>query len=364
MADIRTPSTTVSASTARLNSLQLSAPPRPPMINFPLPQELRDEIYGYLLDADAVKTSSNTHESFNADVRRISDPEIRSYHFQCQISRLNKTIKQDARRYLLSHNSFVRIDYDLPCLKYWSLVLDVPMVTAHGLSSFEHLSYVVDFSWCSDPPPKIARSSARPARSRPDASLLVLERDLPRFWTVLQLLCSGRQTKDSLEIRSLASEKLVMETCGSRTAMSVMKIVAVDDAMSRRTREQKRQFLSALSQVVGGGYHLTLHGFREKAAKSCSKKIAPSLVWPRAKYWERLQVVLSLKQEIENLLARGDYGGAGQRYGLLQGFPLHDRDRLSWQECYDARTAGEMAPLMRLTVLQHDIAMSAAIAWL
>lgn len=69
-----------------------------PRANFPLPRELRDHIYSYLLDAKHTRIKR----------ARIGD---RAYTFHTSILGVNREVHDEAEEYLYKHNVFVVISH-------------------------------------------------------------------------------------------------------------------------------------------------------------------------------------------------------------------------------------------------------------
>ncbi|KAI7089032.1 hypothetical protein KC356_g2721 [Hortaea werneckii] len=112
------------------DSLQPAVATPPRRINFPLPRELRDQIYGYLLHHEYTEHST-CPEHGTQDARLPC-----SYKFHTNILAVNRQIRKEATEVLRS-NDFVRVTTN------WSLDEDlkVPLVCdlAHRNHHFEHL---------------------------------------------------------------------------------------------------------------------------------------------------------------------------------------------------------------------------------
>jgi hypothetical protein len=87
--------------------------PRP---NFPLPRELRDQIYGYLLDSKYTRIK-RTYDA--AQYKTTRDSNLigpRAYHFHTNILAVNQEIHNESKELLYKRNIFVVISYQWPQL--------------------------------------------------------------------------------------------------------------------------------------------------------------------------------------------------------------------------------------------------------
>ena len=120
-------------------------------------------------------------------------------------------------------------------------------------------------------------------------------------------------------------------------------------------RERQASVLNDLETVIGAGYDLILEGFSSiKKAKEVKYKIAPSLIWEDALYWDRLDVALQRKQAADELALAGDFRGALDRFECIFDHLLSRCMGFSSPEL----TKG--APTLRWHYLHFDLYMSRA----
>lgn len=93
--------------TAALSDISVSGLPAK-IPNFPLPRELRDKIYGYLLDGDY-----NRLRRIITSGRTIDDHsrEGNAYHFWTNVLSVNHAIREEAEEVLFKRNIFVVVSY-------------------------------------------------------------------------------------------------------------------------------------------------------------------------------------------------------------------------------------------------------------
>lgn len=134
------------------HELTKDAPAPAPQANFPLPRELRDQIYGYLLDGKHTR------------VTRVNRND-KAYKFHTNIMAVNRQIHREAERYLYKNNIFVVFRSDiLPLPRF-----EVPVV-AFGRRNMKHLSLDVTFFQNYDP--------HSPPENHQITHLLLLAKDL------------------------------------------------------------------------------------------------------------------------------------------------------------------------------------------
>jgi hypothetical protein len=105
-----------------------AVPPVPARRTFPLPQELRDNIFRYLLDGREVKDGM-------------------FYRFSTAILAVNKTIAQEAEKYLREHNIFVSVHYKTGLHRIFGMHLVPRINSATSVPiSMRRLSMAVDLT--------------------------------------------------------------------------------------------------------------------------------------------------------------------------------------------------------------------------
>jgi hypothetical protein len=80
--------------------------PRP---NFPLPRELRDKIYGYLLDSKYTRIKRTYDAAQYKTTRDSSLTGPRAYQFHTNILAVNQEIHNESKELLYKRNMFVVI---------------------------------------------------------------------------------------------------------------------------------------------------------------------------------------------------------------------------------------------------------------
>ncbi|KXT14798.1 hypothetical protein AC579_9651 [Pseudocercospora musae] len=318
-----------------------------------LPQELRDEIYSYLLDADAVKYTpdykSYSHSFGYSDVGSTAH----TYRFETALLSINKFFAEDARRYFTSKNVFTIFNFHCPGMRHMLHICDVPVVADHGLDDFDGHTFSVELCWTQGLPPIPTRPSiddgyddqwyANPGDDSwipiygdrldeelacladchpedPDGLVLILEQDLPKLWSMLRLAFL-LSIHNSPSIITQPGEQLKTYQHQDIRSVAMMNLSENDSLPTQDLLpDRKGKFLRGVKTVTGAGYHLTLHGFNNQEAEEVRSSTAPDFVWLRAWQWDAFDVLNTLKQHIDDLARKDHYGAAEARYNFLASF--------------------------------------------
>jgi hypothetical protein len=79
--------------------------------NFPLPRELRDKIYSYLLEGKNVRTMRHYNKEEYASNFNNARAGSRAYHFHTNILAVNRAVHDEAEELLYKRNIFVVLSY-------------------------------------------------------------------------------------------------------------------------------------------------------------------------------------------------------------------------------------------------------------
>ncbi|KJX92540.1 hypothetical protein TI39_contig5841g00009 [Zymoseptoria brevis] len=141
----------------------------PPMENLPLPIELKEEIYSYLLQPDTER-----------DIAQESVYGKPFFRFDTAIMRVNKRIGADASRYFGTINSFVLISSGSRELKRQLEDLGACIYAAQKVAYVPCVAYTIELS---DTEIMWWTASGYMAERM---SILILERDMSKLWTILR----------------------------------------------------------------------------------------------------------------------------------------------------------------------------------
>ncbi|KAM0695990.1 hypothetical protein Q7P36_004473 [Cladosporium allicinum] len=142
--------------------------------NFPLPRELRDHIYGYLLDGDYLRVPRKFDQVPQGDTQ--AGPK--AYHFHTNILAVNREIHHEAEL-LYKKNIFVVVSYQRPTLEQRrEEVLWVPIVSKEHVNRMKQHSLRIH----TDPGPSVIQKYALSTGTEiPVQSYIILARDIKVF---------------------------------------------------------------------------------------------------------------------------------------------------------------------------------------
>jgi hypothetical protein len=117
--------------------------------NFPIPRELRDQIYGYLLHSDYVRVARERKTAPGGGEEPFSR---QAYKFHTNILAVNKTIHDEAEEYLYKNNVFVVASAEWHEMAFWpgqwllTRNMWTPTITEKGAAKMRHHSVRLHFT--------------------------------------------------------------------------------------------------------------------------------------------------------------------------------------------------------------------------
>lgn len=150
--------------------------------NFPVPRELRDQIYGYLLDSAytrVIRPDDGLGYDYMYDEEDYGRYTIQAYKFHTNILAVNLTIHDEAEEYLYKNNVFIVASLEWPSFatSWFGGMQMVPLVNAKHVARMQHHSLRLQFT----PTLKDLKNSApgfRAGDKVPITSFLLLHDDL------------------------------------------------------------------------------------------------------------------------------------------------------------------------------------------
>lgn len=318
-----------------------------------LPQELRDQIYSYLLLADNVKyhpkrDSNEKSNNFNTaedddqpDYRHLS--RAHSYRFQTQLMLVSKTLAAEAREYLYTQNTFVVFDFvnphyaqllfmtDVPIVKLWAM--EMPHAKKGLVRKMLKRNYKFDgqgdaimspeqeqtfVNWSVRLRMDVRRAHARIERL--DTSYLhrvvMMFQDLPRLFEMLRLdfltshvSCVTVVAYPS-EPQSFGSH-IRGETDRSTTRRTRLEVRRSTNQSKALFRELTSGHLGTLMQgmrvVTGIGYYLEVTGVQKRTMVSeLRNATAPTIIWNRAWDHEVVELAKNMRQRVDAVCPQPD----------------------------------------------------------
>ncbi|KAI5362564.1 hypothetical protein Slin15195_G062200 [Septoria linicola] len=302
------------------------------MTSFPLPQELRDEVYSYLLNADQVQYTPIRKRTSHYKAYRYGG-SAHTYHFHTNILSVNKTIAKDASEYLLKHNTFIRVNFTC--------------------SGFLRHCTIFDGPW------PLEQKTYRGEHQVNSGSILMLAKDLPRLITLLKHY-SEHVPPTAVQVLSKPDLPINLAVATTNDVVGPPRLhiklqpLQSDSAMASIVRD--------LEELTVLGMDMALGGFDTLDRSTIQHKPLPSLIWLRSLQWNRFDTFTSLKQIADEHAKAGSYELALERYEAIrlwyiQILPPHAHPPelyvRPWQALADVAEA-------RLRLARVEIALTAA----
>ena len=325
---------------SEMASLKIADPtipkPGPPIANFPLPRELRDRIYGFLLEAG---TTKKLHVS---------------------ILRANKTIGAEATKYLYGENAFVLVDYNMPAFYVATSLVGLSNLQSMDTYPFKHQCLEVDIQWPQAPYTDSLEDEDPNKQTKKGIVLMLLE-DMPKLWETLGFLC-GQAFPDAALVSTCRDERLSLHRTKMRCKPAV-KVEARHTAYRKSPEGDKACVLQGIDMALGAGYHLQVVDANGLVLETPAA-IAPSIIWPRAFLESRTKVARKLKKLGDELAVAGQALPAALHFDNLL--------RLSTAMCLsdvgdvikDSTQQGMIPEMRRVVQLRVDLECSATDAYL
>lgn len=212
-----------------------------PRANFPLPRELRDHIYSYLLDAKHTRIKR----------ARIGD---RAYKFHTGILGVNREIHDEAEEYLYKHNVFVVISHQFMDPVITGSASFAPWAAQLDGVDFVHRSLGL---YLSEAPHGDSQQSGIAG-----SNWLFLAQDLDSYCQIVLLpLCSRVQDVPHLLLNDVDSilDRSVDEE-GLQLNADHMRVEFCNPRYSRATRELQNSLLAPLRSLGRPGMLLSICG--------------------------------------------------------------------------------------------------------
>lgn len=369
---------TVTALTGSMESHTITPGPdkRP---NFPLPRELRDRIYDFLLDGACVEEAPYRHRTdlHSTDGSTAHQQEVRSisfahtYKFHTNILAVNKQIAGEAGKTLYkANNRFVLVEHLWPGLKVGALMFtlhsyDVSILLDHQATVLPkeiHLTFSIHHHQHSD-----HHTSGKPPH--PKRQFVMLWRDFPRFRSMLQWMFF--QFESPMDVVTQIPGAVTGITSPAprhfRTKIVFDSLKDMDDHQMQNLNASLAVFEGLIIPgqeviVTSPVSNAAMLDFARKSLRNMGRREVDLHV----AIWHAVDTARSLKGHADELTLSGQYEVARWRYGSILG-ALQSREhqglgRLMFLEhlptiMVDGKAANALAALLLLTL---DVAVTVA----
>lgn len=258
-------------------------------ITLPLPLELREMIYSYLV---AIK-----HDCLDDGWSQHPSRELRT-----NICRVNKTIREEALGYLYRTHTFVRFDFDLRNYKELVVASSLPVVRPGDMPpgfDAQVLSIAAQTKALHHHP------LFNPRPTTDTGSVFLLTQDLPALCELLRLV--ALQTR--MCFNCIDTPKGVISrprrVCYSGDVLNLR--VRLQPKSNARLHEHEQARLLRELSTINGGIVATFEAFAAKESLGMdsaviAREMRPSLVWLRAWDWDRLHWRMQWKARADALI--------------------------------------------------------------
>lgn len=271
-----------------------STPAKPPIANFPLPRELRDEIYSYLLKHDK------------------HDPE---YRFHTSILAVNRTIHAEAETYLYENNDFVVASFKWT----WPVPELAPQkwvrhVSAHRAAKMKYHRLRLHFA---------GNSASGPGKQGPAPveSVLLHLNHLPELCVAIQAqLNTGRGPCCLVHCTATGVHKILDAQFYSPNGKGVkpvtVRIELRDTKFRHITDRAQHKLLEPFSRICGIAWQLHITGSVHDAqnVEDLKMSIGPRLIWSNATYWKVLETLEDIRGFADAAFKSDDFDRAERLY--------------------------------------------------
>ncbi|KAK3715082.1 hypothetical protein LTR37_007292 [Vermiconidia calcicola] len=324
----------------------------PPMANFPLPRELRDQIYGYLLhhehvldkpyDTRSEDQRSKYSESFGRDASSAN-----TYRFHPSILAVNREMHEEAKQVLLS-NHFIVVSHIWPEMAEYKHWLGVTIVTenqAH-IAKFRH--HVVRF-------PAQARPGSLGHEKQCVQSFLMVASNIAEFCRLMQWFHYQGVSRAQLLTRFHDMRPhgyyLHAQSVDMPAKPPFLKVQFQDRELMEQKPDVARGLVSPLRQVVAGLQIVKIINapkLIQPFVQSVICTMSPKTIWTVALAWDMVETLINMKQKAEALLMSGKLEKALVWYNSIS--QLYDSCNILHleQRAYESDPGSAVAALFHL----------------
>ena len=285
-----------------------------------MPRELRDHIYGFLLDAAETQYIPTPGLANDFVEKNEKHGTAGTYHYHTNILAVNKTISAEARQVLIEKNRFVVVKYKCPGLIWTLHQHDVPIVVVRDTILLPDCALSVSLEWPTPPFVTIKMPEyfdlSLPS-SKETGTVLMLGRDLPRFIELLRFLCQDTLW-DRVYVLSERGANIAVKCARARSKLK-LALAFFNTPARREHNDTQHSLLRPFKTAYGAGFDLTINGVPDEAEVTAIKKaMSPPLIWLRALVWDRYDATMILKERADRYALSGDLSTAAERYSYMR----------------------------------------------
>ncbi|EON61251.1 hypothetical protein W97_00464 [Coniosporium apollinis CBS 100218] len=248
--------------------------------NFPIPRELRDIIYGLLLEARL-----NRHEN----------PKPH-YHLSPAILRVNRTLYEEAREVLYKANTLIIVSYRTHIWEDNPAFLQLPIIASSKLGAIK--DHTMRFHLESRKLKCFCGMCGSDEKGPPKSFLIVAE-DFPAVCRLLRVQ-NFRIAGNANMITSARNEKSLRWEKVKGSARLLVKVGFQQTSYGAPSLELQKSLLNQLRSAVGISHKVSIAGAVDPLlAAECSQAMMPKVVMAYAMGWDLYSLMRSLKDEAD-----------------------------------------------------------------
>jgi hypothetical protein len=309
--------------TTELSNMSVSELP-PKLPNFPLPRELRDKIYGYLLDGDYTRSERPTTPSQTMSEFQRHVAEDNAYQFHTNILMVNRTIHQETEELLYKRNIFVVVSYQWPDMlfvtdgSFWLLTVSkkhTARMTRHSLRI--HASPGTN---------ALAESASQTGRKPPMESCIILAKDLEAFCFTL-LVAASNTSGPCITVVTSPTGNAQFQTgvFNNRNARSMqLKCELRDSTYRPMSAALQQDLLTPLAVVIAPSQRVAFSGNIQDLSQVASLKrtMSTTLVCRTALLWSHFEALVMARRATDLSLKHDHVGFVTVQYLTLEELSL------------------------------------------
>ena len=300
--------------------------------NFPIPRELRDQIYGYLLHSDYTRIAREHEKNPNGGDGPFKH---QGYRFHTNVLAVNKAIHDETEEYLYKNNFFVVASAEwhlhgfLPGESLFSGNFWAPIVTEMHAARMRHHSLRLHITRGQNAEFDRLDRATGSRMKVPIQSCVIMANDLHAMCMTLR--CHALQypgfailVEDDPVIPSPNDIKVLGtdERDGKLDRSTRLKIQFRDTPFRIRDSIMQSKMIDSLRQIVCAGLRVTFDGVLPEhmdRAQTTKDAMGPVLISRQATYWDSLEILCKAKQLADNAMCLGELHFAERSYSLTIG---------------------------------------------
>ncbi|KAK5135623.1 hypothetical protein LTR08_005103 [Meristemomyces frigidus] len=298
-----------------------------PQPNLPLPRELRDHVFGYLVNQQHVRaqpyyTRPKQARGQRSEANDRDRSAAHTYQFHTTIFAVNKQIRKEALEELHRTNIFIVVSWAWPELGRTLNAFDVPIVTDNqsAVARFKHHTLRLHL--------QNGKSGPRLREAPQMLSLLMLLADFPIFCRTIRYTSSITPMPCTLFLKDVDAPQHELQTFRNVNHVSRpvhSKIQFCSSSARSNTVEMQIRLLASFNHMTIAGQKLTLLGAlgdddtgdekpMRQAVLRLNKLAGPTEVWVSIVAWGKLATARMLMMAANSLVRKGDLMRAGEHY--------------------------------------------------